>query len=112
MKTPKDTNKGGFVTIYEGETPLLNRILDPDDKEPIVLDSAVGPIEFEQIAYIPYQECVYVVMHNLTPMEGIGEEECMIFRYVQDDGEENLLLEDDEDIANAVYEVYLSLFDD
>lgn len=112
MKTTKDTNKGGFVTIYEGETPLLNRILDPDDKDPIAIDTADGPIDFEQIAYIPYQHCVYVVMHNLSPIDGIGEDECMVFRYVQDGDEENLLLEDDEEVATAVYDIYISLLED
>lgn len=107
-----ENKKGGYVTIYDGDNPLLNMILDPDNTDPIVLDSADGPIEFEQIAYIPYQECIYVVMHNITPMEGIGEDECMIFRYVQKDGEESLLIEEDEEIANAVYGIYLSMLED
>ena len=108
MKT-KETKNGGYVTIYDGETPLLDRILDPNDKDPIVIESTEGPIEFEQIAYIPYQESVFVVMHNITPLEDIEEDACMIFRYVQENGEEALLLESDEEVVNTVYETYISL---
>ena len=51
-------------------------------------------------------------MHNLSPIDGIGEDECMVFRYVQDGDEENLLLEDDEEVATAVYDIYISLLED
>ena len=110
MKKEKKTKNGGYVTVYDGETPLLDRILDNDDKDPIVIEGTEGPIEFEQIAYIPYREKLYVIMHNITPIEGIEDDACMVFLYTQQEGEEEqLLIESDEDVANAVYEIYMSL---
>ena len=109
-----ENKKGGYVTIYDGETTLLDMLLDADNLDPITLETVDGPVQFEQLATIPCQDNLYVVMHALQHLDWIEDDACIIFRYTQDPdtGEENLVPETDDDIQNAVYEQYLSLIED
>ena len=107
--------QGEWFDNYEkGEhTPLLNRLLTDDDVDPIELMGEDGKeLKFEQCATIPYEGVLYAVLHPITKIEGIGEDECVIFRYEQRDGEEIFRVEEDEDLAQAVYDVYLELLEE
>ena len=107
--------KGEWTDRYkQGEdTPLLNRLMDAQDREPVVMAGEDGKdLEFEQCASIPYNGYLYVVFHPITPIEGIGEDECVVFRYEQKDGEEIFCLEEDEDVANEVYNAYIEMINE
>ena len=107
--------KGEWTDRYkQGEdTPLLNRLLTADDVDPIALMGEDGKeLKFEQCATIPYEGVLYAVLHPITKIEGIGEDECLVFRYEQKDGEEIFCLEEDEDVANEVYNAYIEMINE
>lgn len=114
MKTTEKTKNGGFVSIYDGDNPLLDTLLDPENLDPISIDSVDGPVKFEQLATIPYEDSLYVVLHPLEHLDWLDEDGCVIFRYTQDPDtdEEDLVIETDDDIQSAIYEQYLSLIED
>ena len=87
---------------------LLETLLDPDNRENIVLTGEDGvEEEFEQIALIPLDDDVYVF---LLPVE--EEDGMLIFRMVlQEDGSEGLVFEDDEEKQQRAYKAYLDLCD-
>ena len=94
-------------------TTLLNSLLDPENKEPIFLTTADGEdLSFDQIATIPYDEKIYCVLVPTEPMEGIDEDECLIFVYDREGEDEKLVLEESEETCAAVYDVYLQLLEE
>ena len=103
---------------YGEDTPLLNRLLDPDDKDPFIVNGTDGSeIPFEQLVTIPCEDTIYLVMRPLQYIEGdngeegIGEDECLIFKYMQDDKNEGLVLETDDERAMEIYNMYLELIE-
>lgn len=99
----------------EDDKDLLDILLDNNNKDNIVLEDDDGnAIEFEQVAVIPYkkdgEKYIFAVLHPVTYMKGVGEEECIVFR-VEDngEGESTLFVEDDEKVYKAVYDKYISL---
>ncbi len=92
---------------------FLKVLLDEENKEPIILQSTDGKdIPFEQIALIPQEEKFYCVLRPLVQLEGIGENDCIIFRVVVSDSDEEnsfLVVEEDEAVAEAIYDKYIDL---
>lgn len=87
---------------------LLEILLDPNNREPIRLGDEYGhDILFEQVAVLPHGGKIYCLLRPLTPMEGVPEDEAVIF-YVQTSLEEEpfLTVETDEAVAAEVYEEY------
>lgn len=113
MENKKNKKEGEFVEIRDmEETPLLDALLDSDNTSPIVLNGPEGEIQLEQIAVIPHDEKIYAVLHPLTPMEGIEEDSCIVLRYEQTDEGETMVLEEDDEIVDIVYNTYLDLLND
>ena len=91
-------------------TPLLNSLLDPDDKEPIPLKTSEGEdVFFEQLATIPYEGKIYCLLHPTQAVDGVAEDECIVFVYDRDGDAELLFVEEDDAICAAVYDEYLEL---
>ena len=95
------------------EMNILDILLDEDNKEPIVLVDGKGKrISFEQIAVIPYKERIYAVLKPVENIEGIADDEAIVF-YVDATGEEPVLMvETDEKTAIAVFDEYYNLLDE
>ena len=95
------------------ETNILDILLDEDNKEPIVLADGNGKrISFEQIAIIPYKDRIYAVLKPVDTIEGIADDEAIVF-YVDESGEEPVLMvETDEKTAIAVFDEYYNLLDE
>ncbi|MBQ8908876.1 MAG: DUF1292 domain-containing protein [Clostridia bacterium] len=97
---------------------LLDVLLDQDNKEPIVLMDEKGKqLTFEQVAVIPYEvrkeKRLYVVLKPMDKIEGIGEDEAVVF-YVDEDDEGNTIIkvEEDEEVAIAVFDKYYDLLEE
>lgn len=97
---------------------LLDVLLDQDNKEPIVLmDESGKEITFEQVAVIPYEikkeNRLYCVLKPIDKIEGIGEDEAIVF-LVDTDSEGNSIIkvEEDEEIAIAVFDKYYDLLEE
>ena len=91
----------------------IDQIFDENNTDPVVLYNEHGePVRFEQIALIPLEGQVYVILLPLQVMEGVNEGEGFVFEITQLDGEETLLLVDDFTIIDKVFDIYESLLEE
>ena len=96
------------------EMNIIDQLLDPNNDENIVLyDEDNNPVEFEQIAIIPKDDSVYVLLAPVTPMEGVGEDEAVVFVIEEDeDGEALLSIVMEDDVIDSVFAEYEALLDE
>ena len=89
----------------------IDALFDENNNDAIILSNENGEeIAFEQVAIIPISETVYAILKPVNPMEGVGEDEGLVFSIEQnEEGEEYLALTVDEDIIDAVFTVYEAL---
>ncbi len=84
---------------------LLDKICDEENNEAIVLTNENGEqIAFEQIALIPQNEELYIIMKPVIPMEGLGEDEGLVF--LINETMKSFELVTDEEIIDSVFAVY------
>lgn len=95
------------------ETPInpIDALYDENNNDAIILLNEKGEeIAFEQIALIPILEKTYVILKPIQPIEGVGEDEGLVFSIESnDEGDEYLALTVDEDIIDMVFNVYEQL---
>ena len=93
---------------------IFDKIYDENNSENVVLYNEHGePVEFEQVAVIPYEDVVYVILHPVTKLEGLGEDEGLVFTIVEDEVEGEIMkLVVDEDIIDAVFDIYDRLIEE
>ena len=91
-------------------TPI-DALFDPNNDELIVLFNEKGEeMPFEQVALIPLEKKVYAILKPARPIEGVGENEGIVFAIeLNSRGEEYLALVTDDKTIDAVFEVYDSL---
>jgi len=100
------------------EKSPIDRLFDEDDVSPISLYNEKGEeVKFEQIAIIPIKNNTYAILKPVEEMEGVGEDEALVFEIVEgenEDGEEDdhLDLVADIDVIDKVFEVYNKLMDE
>lgn len=88
----------------------IDMLLDENNTDPIVLYNENNEeISFEQIALIPLDEQVYAILKPLGDFEGVGEDEALVFTIAEEDGEGVLVVEDREEIIDAVFEEYYAM---
>lgn len=94
----------------EQDNPIM-RLLDPKDNSVIVLyDEEDKPVEFEQIALIPYNENLYAILKPVKKMEGVGDDEAIVFAFEEDEEEDPILVVEENDaVIDAVFDVYNKL---
>ena len=92
----------------------IEKILDENNEDNIILyDEDNNPVEFEQVAVIPMDDSVYVILVPITPMEGVGEDEGVVFVIEEDeDGDALLSLVVEDDVIDAVFNEYDSLLEE
>ena len=85
-----------------------------DDDDIVTLVSEDGEeIDFVEIAGIAYRGNFYAVLQPVELIEGMTDEEALVFRVTQgQNGEDNFEIEIDETIIDAVYNEYLKLLAD
>ena len=85
----------------------IEMILDENNDENIVLYNEEGEaVEFEQIALIPLNGTDFVSLH---PVEGMADDEALVFAIEEVDGEDALVLVEDDDVVDAVFEEYYDM---
>lgn len=88
---------------------MIDKLLDDDNCENIILyGEGNEAFEFEQVAIIPIENCIYALLHPVSSVE-IADDEAFVFRIVNEDGEDALVLEENEDIVDAVFDEYYAL---
>ncbi len=92
----------------------IEKLLNEENTENITLyDSDDNQIEFEQIALIPLNEKMYVILSPVSELPGIGEDEGLVFMIDEnEDGDQYLALVEDGETVDAVFEIYESLIAD
>ncbi len=90
------------------ELTVIEKLLSEDNFDNIVLyDDEDNELEFEQIALIPLDEALYAILKPAKEMEGVGEDEALVF--LVNEVEESLDLVVDEEIGTAVFDLYYAL---
>ena len=83
----------------------IDRFFDEENFENIKLDDNDGKtIEFEQVAVVDYEEKYYAILHPVTEMDGVNEDEALVF--LIDEDKDELVYCDDEGTAQAVFAVF------
>ncbi|MBO5102591.1 MAG: DUF1292 domain-containing protein [Clostridia bacterium] len=98
----------------EIDNPIL-KLLDPENNDPITLyDENEKPVEFEQIALIPYNEKLYAILKPIEKMDGVADDEAIVFSFEEDDNNEDQLLvvEESDAIIDEVFAIYNKLLDE
>ena len=89
---------------------VIDRLLDENDEEPVTLyDENDKETEFEQVAIIPLDEKIYVILKPITKIEGVADDEGLVFVIEEIDDEDMLVLVADDEIINKVFDVYYQL---
>ena len=91
------------------EKSVFDKLFDPEDVSTIMLYDEQGKeVEFEQIALIPVKEEVYTILKPVKPMEGLGEDQGIVFHLEEtEEGEELLTVVEDDKMTKEEYEDYL-----
>ena len=92
----------------------IDALFDEENNDAIILFNEKGEeIAFEQIALIPLEK-TYAILKPIQPMEGVGENEGLVFSIEvnEETNEEYLALVVDEAIIDKVFDVYDELVED
>ena len=92
----------------------IEALLDAEDDAPIILfDEKDNEVEFDQVALIPYKNKAYAILKPTKPMEGVADDEAIVFALMEDENGEDLLsVETDEVVVKAVFDEYYKLLDE
>ena len=93
---------------------ILDLLLDEENSEPISLfDENDKEVKFEQVAIIPEGEKIYAILKPIDEMEGVADDEAIVFVVDYDnDGHSFLVVETNEEIAIKVFDKYYQLLDE
>jgi len=95
------------------EIDILDILLDDNNDSPITLyDEKDKAIKFDQIAIIPLEDKLYAILKPIDEMEGVAEDEAIVF-FIDEKAEEDsqLVVETDEEIAMKVFDEYYKLLE-
>ena len=95
----------------EKEKSVIDRIFDENDNNPVVLYSNDKAIEFDQVAIIPLDGEIYVMLAPITKIEGINDDEAFVFSIEENNEEESLFLITDSEILDKVFDEYYKLLE-
>ena len=91
----------------------IDKLYDEENNDLIYLFNEKGEeIAFEQIALIPIIETTYVILKPVRPLEGLQEDEGLVFEIKNNGTEEYLSLVTDEDIIDDVFDIYFKLIEE
>ena len=93
------------------EMTNLEKLLSEDNSDNIILyDEDDKPIEFLQIALIPQGDELYAILAPAAPMEGIADNEAIVFHINMED--EELEVVTDEALGAAIFAEYEALLEE
>lgn len=93
------------------ELSVLQKLLDDENCDNITLyDEDDNELEFEQVALIPLEETLYAILKPVIPMEGMADDEALVF--LLDEEEEMVTLVTDEALGTAVFREYYKLLEE
>lgn len=85
-------------------------LTDKNNRDPLVLDfKGNNQLAFEQIAVIPHEKNLYCVLKPITYVQGVADDEALVFRLTQDRG---LDLEEHQMTVYTIFEKYYELYEE
>ena len=90
---------------------LLDRLLGEDDGEIRLTNEDGTELVFNQVAVIPQGDKIFAILTPLTDIEGVSDDEAIVFRVDEKEGEHVLVLEEDEETAMSVFDQYIELWE-
>lgn len=92
------------------ELSVVEMLMDENNKDNIILlDPDQNEIEFEQVAIIPLDAKLYAVLKPVTEMEGVADDEALVFGVEEIDGQDCLVMVEDDKIIDDVFKGYYDL---
>ena len=92
------------------ENNVIDRLFDENDTDPVVLYNEAGEaLAFEQIALIPWNGSIYTILKPVEPVDGMADDEALVFVIVEDNGEDILAIVEEEATIDAVFDEYYAL---
>ena len=93
---------------------IVDLLLDETNDDPISLfDENDREIKFEQVAIIPEDEKIYAILKPIDDMEGVNDDEAIVFVVEYDEeGNSYLAVETNEELAIKVFDKYYQLLDE
>ena len=92
---------------------ILDVILDENNNEDLVLQNEEGrQIRFEQVAVIPYNEKIYVILKPIDKLEGVEDDQAIVFLADETKRPTVLVPEQDEATAVKVFGEYYNLVEE
>ncbi len=88
-------------------------LFDQSNKEDIILVDENGKQgQYAQVAVIPNEGKLYCILKPIDKIEGIADDEAVVFRIEESDKESILKCEDDELKAIEIFEKYYDLLEE
>ena len=99
--------------LGKGTPDAMTHMFEDDDDIVTLVSEDGEEIDFVEIAGIAYRGNFYAVLQPVELIEGMTDEEALVFRVTQgQNGEDNFEIEIDETIIDAVYNESLKLLAD
>ncbi len=90
---------------------FIDRLFDDENDENItILDNDGKEIEFKQVGLVDYEGNYYAILDPITPVEGVSEDEFMVF--LIDEEKDELTFVDNEEIIDGIIDFLESLEDE
>ena len=89
---------------------FVDKLFGEESENIFVQDNEGKEIEFEQVAVVDFEENYYAVLCPLTKIEGVGEDEAVVF--LIDEEKDQLVYVEDERVIDGVYKEYCKLLDE
>ena len=92
---------------------ILDVILDENNTDELVLQNEQGKqIRFEQVAVIPYNKKIYVILKPIDKIEGVEDDQAIVFLADETKRPTVLVPEQDEKIAIKIFDEYYNLVEE
>lgn len=97
------------------EYSAIDALLDENNTEPIILfDENNKETEFEQVCVIPLENSngcmtIYAILKPVTEIVGVNDDEALVFKIEEIEDEDCLVIEDDDEMVNKVFDAYYDL---
>ena len=88
----------------------IDMLLDENNTENIKLYNEENQeVEFEQIALVPIENKTYAILKPAQNMEGVADDEALVFVIDEIDDEDCLVIVEDDAIVDQVFEEYYKM---
>ena len=91
----------------------IDMLLDEDNTDNIVLyNESNQPVEFEQIALVPIDDKVYVILKPVNGITELAEDEALVFAIDEVEDQDCLMLVDQEEVIDRVFAIYYEMLEE